>query len=986
MKPSNLHVGILIFLISMLIVTSGFHIAPVKSSPSTTVIPGCFGTSAAQIPGIDGAFSRIVTDDVGGVYVAYQGWTEISDDLYVHVYFAYSHDYGETWSDSCRVNDNGSASVVCDSPAIAVDQHSGHIYIAWKDNRTGVAKVYIDKSVDNGVSFSSDTLVYDWLNDQIFWALPRTVNVEVDYYGKVYVAWMQYDGVDLYDCDIYFASSADAGQTFSTPTNVNPLGTYARHYHPWITVDEENITYVVYPMRNSTISGVYLAKSQDGGTSFMPPVRVNDDSTIRYRGGAQVIKSPDGKIHVVWTDGRAGDGTEYMDIYYATSLNGGASFGSNIRVNDDTVSVPPDTHPHFTRGAQGTPSIIADSDSRIHIVWEDFRNFIHQDTYCRDIYYTSSKDGVTFTKSLRVNSVNASLESIDCADPNLVTDSQDNFYMVYSDVPSDATNNHKIHFLFASNASWNWTKPLDWRHYHNYTEITTILSGLNDTYPDIVDVFTIGQSWRSQDIHCIRLTNETNENLKTEVLFVGYHHAQEQISAELPLNYVVDTATNYGSVENITDLLNTRAIYVIVALNVDGLDLFDLNDRQRKNARPIDEDEDATFDEDPPEDLNDNGLIEILVNSTDPFYPEFIEYEGVDNDTDGVNGDDWVGGVDLNRNYPVNWTQAVSDPSSPVYRGPAPFSEPETQALRDLVLGHNFTHALSFHSGLELIIYPWGCTADPTPDDAKFVEIAQGLSNLTGGLPYVSPTVMYGIWDDWMYGNASVLALTCEIFRNQTWLDASIAPGPYVNTTWLGGERWLYNPFPSGIETVLQRWLPVFSYIVDLARPPNLAVSAITTAKSVVGQGHNLSVTVVVDNQGSMIEEINVTLHLNDGAVASVSAYVTGGESASCNFTQDTSALAKGNYTVSAVVSAVLGETSTADNTLIGDQVTVTVSGDVDGDRDVDIFDIVAMASTYGYDEGDPEYIPEHDIDSSGTIDIFDIVIAAGNYGETWEP
>ena len=85
-------------------------------------------------------------------------------------------------------------------------------------------------------------------------------------------------------------------------------------------------------------------------------------------------------------------------------------------------------------------------------------------------------------------------------------------------------------------------------------------------------------------------------------------------------------------------------------------------------------------------------------------------------------------------------------------------------------------------------------------------------------------------------------------------------------------------------------------------------------------------------------------------------------------------------------ISNTVPDTVLADNTLIGDQVTVTVSGDVDGDRDVDIFDIVAMASTYGYDEGDPEYIPEHDIDSSGTIDIFDIVIAASNYGETWEP
>lgn len=160
MRASDARVWILLLLIGVLIAASGFHIIGVKSSPSTVPIPGCFGAST-KIPGVDGAFARIATDDIGGVYVAYQGWTEIDGNDYIHVYFAYSHDYGESWSESFRVNDNGSSSVICDSPAIAVDQHSGHIYVAWKDNRMGVVKVYIDKSVDGGVSFGSDILVYD---------------------------------------------------------------------------------------------------------------------------------------------------------------------------------------------------------------------------------------------------------------------------------------------------------------------------------------------------------------------------------------------------------------------------------------------------------------------------------------------------------------------------------------------------------------------------------------------------------------------------------------------------------------------------------------------------------------------------------------------------------------------------------------------------------------------------------------------------------
>jgi hypothetical protein len=433
------------------------------------------------------------------------------------------------------------------------------------------------------------------------------------------------------------------------------------------------------------------------------------------------------------------------------------------------------------------------------------------------VYYASSEDNMQFTENLRANSVHPSAESVNCADPNIAIDSQDNFFIVYSDAPSGDNDHHQIYFIFAPSSAWKWTSFLNWAHYHNYTEITTILSALNGTYSDIVDVFSIGKSWHNRDIYCVRLTDEGSLDPKPEVLFVGYHHAQEQISAELPLHFVIYAATNFGLDENITNFLSYCEIYVVVALDVDGFDLFEINDRQRKNALPIDEDYDGLFDEDPPEDENGNGLIEALVNWTDPYSTEFLEYEGTDNDGDGENAEDWTGGVDLNRNYPVAWQNAVPDPSSPVYRGPAPFSEPETQAIRDLVLEHHFTYAISFHSGLEFIIYPWGCSPDPSLDEAEFVEIAQRLSEITGGTQYASPTVNYGIWDDWMYGEAGVLALTCEIFRNETWMNAVIESGPYPNTAWVGGERWLYNPLPSDIKAVVQRWLPVFAAVTDRA-------------------------------------------------------------------------------------------------------------------------------------------------------------------------
>jgi len=50
----------------------------------------------------------------------------------------------------------------------------------------------------------------------------------------------------------------------------------------------------------------------------------------------------------------------------------------------------------------------------------------------------------------------------------------------------------------------------------------------------------------------------------------------------------------------------------------------------------------------------------------------------------------------------------------------------------------------------------------------------------------------------------------------------------------------------------------------------------------------------------------------------------------------------------------------------------------------VDIFDIVAIASSYDSEDGDPAYNPNYDIDGDGDIDIFGIVTVAGKYGETF--
>jgi parallel beta-helix repeat protein len=166
--------------------------------------------------------------------------------------------------------------------------------------------------------------------------------------------------------------------------------------------------------------------------------------------------------------------------------------------------------------------------------------------------------------------------------------------------------------------------------------------------------------------------------------------------------------------------------------------------------------------------------------------------------------------------------------------------------------------------------------------------------------------------------------------------------------------------------------------------PHDVAVQAVTLSKSIVGQGYNLYANVTVTNQGHNTEASNVTLYANATALETREVVLSAGNSIILVFAWNTSAFAYGNYTIWAYMEPVSGEAYTVDNTYVAGMVTITIQGDVDGDGDVDIFDIVKMAGIYGVEKPAPEYEANCDLDGDGDIDIFDVVKAATNYGKNW--
>jgi hypothetical protein len=89
-------------------------------------------------------------------------------------------------------------------------------------------------------------------------------------------------------------------------------------------------------LSNADTGDVMFARSTDGGATWSPPVRINDDPSaenIQWFGTMSV--APNGRIDAVWLDTRdASPGLGISELYYSYSYDQGATWSPNERLSD----------------------------------------------------------------------------------------------------------------------------------------------------------------------------------------------------------------------------------------------------------------------------------------------------------------------------------------------------------------------------------------------------------------------------------------------------------------------------------------------------------------------------------------------------------------------------------------------------------------------------------------------------------------------------
>ena len=256
--------------------------------------------------------------------------------------------------------------------------------------------------------------------------------------------------------------------------------------------------------------------------------------------------------------------------------------------------------------------------------------------------------------------------------------------------------------------------------YHTYAEMNALIDSLALANPSLARVDTIGTSLFGRSIRAIKISDNVSvDEGEPEILIMGAHHSRELMSVEVPLLFAKYLLENYGTDAAVTGLVDTRAVWIVPMVNVDGHVYVE---------------------------QNHEGSSSIWWNKNRK-----------------PNGDGSYG-VDLNRNYGYNWgyddVGSSPDTWSGQYRGTGPFSERETQAVRNLCAGRHFIISLSYHSYGEQILFPWGYAALNTPDNDLFFAIGdslrQGNDYIVGNAASGDIYLTNGDSDDWLYGDTQM--------------------------------------------------------------------------------------------------------------------------------------------------------------------------------------------------------------------------------------
>ena len=253
--------------------------------------------------------------------------------------------------------------------------------------------------------------------------------------------------------------------------------------------------------------------------------------------------------------------------------------------------------------------------------------------------------------------------------------------------------------------------------YFNLQEMLNQLDSMRLFYPGLISVKADAgnnPTIEGRTIYYVRISNNPDQTTtKPKVFYNALIHAREPMGMQQLVYFMWYLLENYSTSDEIKYLVDNLQLYFIPVVNPDG---YEFNHTSfpsgggmwRKNRR-------------------DNGGGNI--------------------------------GVDLNRNFGYKWgydnTGSSPDPSNETYRGTGPFSEPETQVIRDFSTANVWTLSQNYHTYSDYTMYPWCWQTALTADSAIDIAYSSFMVRQNGYMTGTPGQILYntnGDALDWQYG------------------------------------------------------------------------------------------------------------------------------------------------------------------------------------------------------------------------------------------
>lgn len=282
-------------------------------------------------------------------------------------------------------------------------------------------------------------------------------------------------------------------------------------------------------------------------------------------------------------------------------------------------------------------------------------------------------------------------------------------------------------------------KPFDFpsadSDYHNYGEMIADINADVAAHPTIAQKLSIGTSYEGRDMPVIKISdNVATDEDEPEVLYNAHQHAREHLTVEMALYVMHLYLDNYGTDQRITDIVNSRELWIVPDMNPDG------------------------------------GEYDIATGS----YRSWRKNRQPNAGSSNV-------GTDLNRNWGYQWGccgGSSGSTGSETYRGPSAFSSPEDQNLRNFVNSRvvggvqQIKTNIDFHTYSKLVLWPYGYTTADTAANLNadahsvFATLGTQMAATNGYTPEQSSELYIadGTSIDWMWGQYGIFAYTFEMY------------------------------------------------------------------------------------------------------------------------------------------------------------------------------------------------------------------------------